>query len=894
MGLAEFEETLPRPGPRPDSRAPPPSQPVGESRFLPGTIVADRYRIFGLLGRGGMGEVYRADDLKLGQPVALKFLPDEVSTDRERLDRFLNEVRTARQVAHLNVCRVHDIGEVDGLHYLSMEYVDGEDLASLLRRIGRLPQDKAIQIARQLCAGLAAAHNQGILHRDLKPANVMIDGRGGVRITDFGLAMVAESVEGEAAREGTPSYMAPEQLAGRSVTAQTDIYALGLILYELFTGERALKARSAAEMKRLQDSAIATPSSIIEGLDPAVERTVLRCLEREPVDRPPTALSVAAALPGGDPLAAALAAGETPSPELVAAAGETDAMHPAHALGLATIAIALFFAAAWLNGRNDLRAYVPIDKPPAAMVDRAQEVIAKLGYTESVYSDPVDTAFGYSIWTGKLQEIEDNDKSPDRWARLQSPDVDVVSFWYRQSPTTMIPRPQTPFPTGGPVGRWNPFPATTGGILVSLDPAGQLRFFVHTPRRYHTDPWPTEEPDWSLPFELAALDMGDFEPAEPRYQRFMAPEQRAAWVGELPGQPDRPVRIELGMSDRRVTIFAIVDRWELETREGEPGNLPGPPWQGAAALALMLALLAVGVALARHNLRQGRADRRGGGRVAVASFTVILAFHLLRSHGLATWPGFPQILAIFGWTVFGAIVILVFYLALEPYARRIWPSMLVAWSRLVCRPSPGWRDPLVGRSVLAGTVAGAAIRLLDPLQHWGHSLIAGLPARPNLGNWDILLGTRVTLAEVDEALLGGIAAAFLIAFVLVVARLLIRRTAIAVVAATAFFALFVLIGGGVSAGSLPHALIQIGFAIVGVGILVAVLLRFGLLAAIATTAVSELNVLAGSADWSAWHARPAVLTIAIVAAIALYGYWAASAGRSFLGEEQVEAPVSTS
>ncbi|MCZ6508917.1 MAG: protein kinase, partial [Acidobacteria bacterium] len=516
-----------------DLRTPTPSQPSGESRFLPGTIIADRYRIFGLLGRGGMGEVYRADDLKLGQAVALKFLPEGFSANQELLDRFLNEVRTARQVAHLNVCRVYDIGEIDGHHYLSMEYVDGEDLASLLRRIGRFPEDKALQIARQLCAGLAAAHNQGILHRDLKPANVMIDGRGGVRITDFGLAIVAESVEGAAAREGTPSYMAPEQLAGRSATAQSDIYALGLVLYELFTGERAFKARSAAEMERLQqDSTPATPSSVIQGLDPAVERTVLSCLEREPADRPPTALAVAAALPGGDPLAAALAAGETPSPELVAAAGEADAMNPAHALALAALAVALFLGAAWLNGRNDLRAYVPIDKPPAAMVDRAQEVIAKLGYTESVYRDPADTAFGYNIWVRELNDIESNDKSPDRWAQLQSPDAGVVSFWYRQSPTTMIPKPQ-----GDRVGRSNPWPATTGGILVSLDPAGRLRFFVHTPRRYHTDPWPSEEPDWSLPFELAALDRGNFERAEPRYQRFMAPEQRAAWVGELPGQP---------------------------------------------------------------------------------------------------------------------------------------------------------------------------------------------------------------------------------------------------------------------------------------------------------------------------------------------------------------------
>ncbi|MEX1312398.1 MAG: serine/threonine-protein kinase, partial [Candidatus Sulfomarinibacteraceae bacterium] len=141
-------------------------------RFIPGTVLADRYRIVGLIGRGGMGEVYRADDLKLGQPVALKFLPVGLDRDEGRLRRFLNEVRMALRVSHPNVCRVHDIGEFDGQHFISMEYVDGEDLSSLLRRIGRLPKSKAIQAARQLCAGLAAAHGQGVLHRDLKPANV--------------------------------------------------------------------------------------------------------------------------------------------------------------------------------------------------------------------------------------------------------------------------------------------------------------------------------------------------------------------------------------------------------------------------------------------------------------------------------------------------------------------------------------------------------------------------------------------------------------------------------------------------------------------------------------------------------------------------------------------------
>ena len=231
---------------------------ISHGRFAPGTLLDGRYRIIGLLGKGGMGEVYRADDLRLGQPVALKFLPDGLRDEPVRLAQFHNEVRTARQVSHPNVCRVYDIGEVDGVPHISMEYVDGENLATSLRRIGRFPEDKAAEIARQLCAGLAAAHQRGVIHRDLKPANVMLDGAGRVRIMDFGLAAVGRI---EDVRAGTPAYMAPEQLLGREVTQRSDIFALGLVIYELFTGRRAYTATSIGELVNQHESRSLAPPS---------------------------------------------------------------------------------------------------------------------------------------------------------------------------------------------------------------------------------------------------------------------------------------------------------------------------------------------------------------------------------------------------------------------------------------------------------------------------------------------------------------------------------------------------------------------------------------------------------------------------------------------------------
>jgi serine/threonine-protein kinase len=198
---------------------------ANEGRFLPGRLIAGRYRIIALLGKGGMGEVYRADDLTLGQAVAMKFLPDEAARDEGLLDRFRNEVRIARRVSHPNVCRVYDVGDVEGQTFFTMEYVDGEDLASLLRRIGRLPPDKALEIARQLCAGLAAAHAKGVLHRDLKPANVMLDGRGQVVITDS-LVSLTISAATRSAAERRRTWLPSSFRARKSVRGAISMHSV--------------------------------------------------------------------------------------------------------------------------------------------------------------------------------------------------------------------------------------------------------------------------------------------------------------------------------------------------------------------------------------------------------------------------------------------------------------------------------------------------------------------------------------------------------------------------------------------------------------------------------------------------------------------------------------------
>jgi serine/threonine protein kinase/tetratricopeptide (TPR) repeat protein len=265
-------------------------------RLLPGTLLAGRYRIVHRLGGGGMGEVYRAQDLKLEQEVALKFLPTDLADEETWLERFLDEVRLARQISHPNVCRVYDVGEVGGSHFLTMELVPGDDLERLLARIGRLPLDKALEMGRQVGRGIAAAHDLGILHRDLKPANLILDAQGEVRVLDFGLATLADGTD-RALFAGTPAYMAPERLAGEAATVAGDLYALGLVLYRAITGRPAFAGTTVTELLAARrEGPPAALSLRIDGLPPAVDAAILGCLAAEPERRPASALVVVAAL----------------------------------------------------------------------------------------------------------------------------------------------------------------------------------------------------------------------------------------------------------------------------------------------------------------------------------------------------------------------------------------------------------------------------------------------------------------------------------------------------------------------------------------------------------------------------------------------------------------------
>jgi len=833
---------------------------VSEGRFLPGRLLASRYRIIALLGKGGMGEVYRADDLTLGQPVALKFLPDEAARDQGLLERFKNEVRIARRVSHPNVCRVYDVGEVDSHTFFTMEYVDGEDLASLLRRIGRLPEDKALDIARQLCAGLAAAHAKGVLHRDLKPANIMLDGRGQVVITDFGLAGVADQIQGNDVRSGTPAYMAPEQLAGKEVSTRSDIYSLGLVLYEVFTGKRAFSAKPGDS--QAGNRTPSRPSSVVKDINPIIERVILRCLENEPSARPATVLSVAAAMPGGDPLAAALAAGETPSPQLVAASGETTGLRPRTAAAcIASVLIALAvvcYLAIRSNGLDRMR----LELTPEVLAQKARETILKLGYTER----PADTASGLE-YDGDLQDyVEKNDKPHPNWDAVLPARPSLLRFWYRQSPDAMVAsgfRDQLLNP--GIVAPEDPPTVLSGMINLELDPQGRLTYFQAIPPQKESSSGATAPFDWNVLFTAAGLDPAQFQKAEPVWNSLAAFDSHMAWTGVWPGS-GRPLRVEAAAWRGEPVFFALTGEWTKPDRMKKPEDSAGKKATQIFSVIILLAVLSGAIYLARRNYRQGRADREGAFRLACVMFVLQILLWLCRGHFYPSISMFGLLVIAISTTLFTSSATWLLYVALEPWVRKHWPHAIISWSRLLSGEA---RDPLLGRDILFGVMLGIVWILIF---HLRTILMMRAGTSPALYSTEYLEGGRQAVGAWLLQVPASIIATLQFFILLLFLKVVLRKDWLAAIAFVAIFAL----PRGLSS---DHMGVELPTWILIYAIAVLIVFRFGLVPlAVAIFTVDMLLNVPITADFSAWYFANSLLALLSIVALAGWGFYQSLGG----------------
>lgn len=825
----------------------------------PGNVLASRYRILGILGRGGMGTVYRADDLKLGQTVALKFLPPSFKQNPDLVERFHAEVRTARQVSHPNVCRVYDIGEVDGNYFLTMEYVDGEDLATLLSRIGRLPSAKALEISHELCAGLAAAHARGVIHRDLKPANIMIDGRGHARINDFGLAIdTLENKPGEIA--GTPAYMAPELYEGKTANAQSDLYALGLVMYELYTGKRPWNEESVSDWRKKHSrEQPPAPSSRAADINPAVEGVILRCLEKKPESRPRSALKVASMLPGGSPLAAALAAGETPSPEMVAAAGEEGALSAGKAWILVSAVAIFLFLICFLSQRDTLLNLLPADKPPEVLSAEARRIASELGYNQpsadSVYWFHVDSAFRSYI--SKIP-------APGRFRDLAAAFPSPLNFWYRESPR--------PLATTDPyrVTENNPPLFYSGEWMIGLDSAGRFQYFSAIGPEQNVATATENQVDWQSLFRDAGLDLAQAHPVTSIWLPDVPTDKNFSWEESV---EQKNVSIQAGTYHGKAVFFHVLAPWAVAKRVRPVENTFAVRVGLGIFVTLALALNVLCFFFARKNLKMGRGDWKGALLAALTMLTLNVVGYILYPHftpdseWIWTWANGVLGLAAATSLEFGAV-----YLALEPYVRRRWPELLISWSRLL---AGNWRDALVGRDVLLGVLFGTgmilALHIPAALPYWFN--ISGLT--PYHWSDSNIREPRAFLAIAFFAITQVMMAVGTLLLTFLVARLTRSKTA------GIIFATLVVIVINFRGENLK---LEAGFVVLMAVLAMVCLMRVGFLSACIAWFLTELlTVQVITTDFSRWYAWRGALIIAIPMVMAIYGFKVALGGKPMFG-----------
>ncbi len=734
-----------------------------------------------------MGDVYRADDLKLDQAVALKFLARGRGEDPTWLRRYRNEVRLARKVTHPNVTRVYDISEAEGEVFISMEYVDGEDLAALLRRVGRLTGDKAIQVASELCAGLGAAHDQGVLHRDLKPANIMIDGCGQVRIADFGIAALASQAEENRVLIGTPAFMAPELFEGGAPSIRGDLYALGAVLYEMTTGKEPFEG--VLPGLRARDATPIRPSAIVPTVDSALERVILLCLERDPKRRPDSAYAVAAAMPGGDPLASAVAAGETPSPSMVAAAGRQGQWSPRAALGCLAIALLALFFVVQFADRTFFLPQAGLKKLPAVLADKAEHIIAMLGHESSGQ----EHWQGFAMDRGYLHYAMTRETQPRMWENLSSDRPPAVCFWYR---------------TGGdqialPDLLGKPLPARVffmepGMATVRLDGRGSLLEYSVSPDQTRGFDATSQPVDWSALFQLAGLSIAQFKPIRPVRAPPMYADSLAAWEGACPENPAMPIRVEAAAMGSRAVFFEVVPPWDQDWSDAEEG--PSRVLRRMPTASSVLYLLAIlgGGFLAWHNIRLGRGDQQGAYRLLVFVLFLGLLDWLLGERHVAVFT--EEVALFYLWlarATLTAAIAWVSYFAVEPYVRRYWPEIMITWSRLL---RGKFRDPLVGRNILLGGMCGILLVLvvqLDILLPSWLGLPPPLPKLPNtVQDLGAVLGLRYKLNILITIFMTSITLALVVLLLMLVLRVVIRRPWLASAASWLLLTLVLVTAGG--------------------------------------------------------------------------------------------------
>lgn len=840
----------------PSVAAPPASvEPPPPVELVAGEVIAGRYRIHGRLGEGATGVVYRADDMVLKQPVAMKFLRTKGEKDSRVLERFRREVRMALRVSHPNVCRVFDIGESNGRSYFTMEFCGGEDLSHLIRRAGRISVEKGTDIARQICSGLAAAHSAGILHRDLKPGNVLLDSKGRVLITDFGIAAAVDAA-GFRELAGTPGYMAPEQIIGVGVDERSDIYSLGLVMYELFSGKPAFGGKTIKDSLAAQlDGDPPELSEVVPGVDPDIESLVGKCISRERDNRPSSALVVAAALPGVDALAVAIEAAQTAPPSLV---GDSANLARKIRRPLVWGAVALVgclllpMVRAWSHFPWD----DPSSKPPSVLLDRARS-LCRAVYGAEAYPH---FAFGYcdQLRAQRVLEQVIGDFPSDR-ALGRSPGL---IFWYREARTPLTPITVETLIFGpGNTTSVDPPHLNTPQHVMLLDSGGRL--LATTDTLFGSNDNAMNPLDDSRLRETADIkgtssDLVALKWSNPAFGSFC----NATGVRLV---DEKPATL-LACAPREFTrVFAVLE--EPQEMAGGLFSVPAPI-RGRIAIDLLRFLYVLATLLAIpfaiHNVRLSRCDLVGASRLAM----LFLIANLLGWALCGSFGGTPNttlaLIAVALLRGFGIVaMVLMFYLALEPLARKHCPHLMILWTRLLqARPI----SPVLYDHLLVGITVGILLALVLSADFAIVHFLGRVHAEPLIAKQvgQRLPGLGSFLSGVLHSAQSAVAQGLLLLLILTSSKAVLRRKFLA--ASATALVLLILVTPRIADLLVSPVLV----GVFGVGLITWITIRYGLVSLVVALFVFDvLNSTPMTWRPSDWFFPVSISALGVTTAIAL-------------------------
>jgi hypothetical protein len=597
---------------------------------------------------------------------------------------------------------------------------------------------------------------------------------------------------------------------------------------------------------------------------------IQRCLERDPAKRPATAIQVAAALPGGDPLAAALAAGETPSPAMVAASGEKEGLRPAIAWACMVLILVGLAALAALSNRMSVVNLTPLPLAPEVLAQKARELTQTVGYGQGV-----DTSYGFGRYSGFVTHIDDTDKSVHRWDQLRSGGAPpVILFWYRESPQYMQNSDFTWTPGAFPE---QPPARISGMVQEFFTPEGRLTEFLGVPPQLEKPEdaaVSAPAPDWGPLFAAAKLDPKNFQPTTPLWSALVASDTRAAWLGTWPGRPDLPLRLEGQAFRGKVVFFGTYFSWDTPERQRGDTRSTNDKVQGAIGLGIFLLIVGMGIVLARGNIRAGRSDWKGAARLAIFTFLLALVAMSFFAHHIPTDGELSLIIMMCGWALVGSALVWLMYVALEPHVRKRWPTSLVSWSRV-------WGgeilDPVVGRDVLLGVAFAVLWAVIADVGNLLPGWMGKTPSAPD-SNLDFIIlgGIHYTIGDILLNLTLYIFGSLALFFIFFLVRLLLRNQWLAVAAVVALF--------GLPALFTEHAALHAVENMLVFGTALLLLVRFGLLALLVALCVNNvLQAYPLTAHLSEWYAQPTIIVFVMVTALAVFGFYTSTAGKARLG-----------